>query len=125
MYVRTGVYDDDISQTGPNQNGFTWNVSGSVGVFIPFEAGYQTNFTNSLLPSHYSAGFYWDDATYTRPGGHEMNGRVATNFMAEQTVWRPDANTNQSLTVFGGGLVQRLSGHDSSLIGTLPSEALR
>jgi porin len=105
VYVRTGVYDDDISQTGPNQNGFTWNVAGSVGVFIPFEVGYQTNFTNSLLPSHYSAGFYWDDATYTPPGGHEMNGRVATNFMAEQTVWRPDANTNQSLTVFGGGLV--------------------
>ena len=34
-----------------------------------------------------------------------MNGRVATNFLAEQTVWRPDANTNQSLTVFGGGLI--------------------
>ena len=105
VYVRTGVYDDDATQPLPNQNGFTWNVAGSVGVFIPIEAGYQTNFTNALLPSHYSVGFYWDDATYTPPGLSQKNGRTAYNFLAEQTVWRPDQNTNQSLTLFGGGMI--------------------
>ncbi len=105
VYVRTGVYDDDTSQAQPNQNGFTWNVSGSVGVFIPVEAGYQTNFTTALLPSHYSVGFYWDNSTYTQPGASQKNGRTADFFQAEQTVWRPDQNTNQSLTLFAGGMI--------------------
>ena len=105
VYVRAGVYDDDATQPLPNQNGFTWNVSGSTGVFIPVEAGYQTNFTTSVLPSHYSVGFYWDDSTFTQPGAPQKNGRTADFFQAEQTVWRPDANTNQSLTLFAGGLI--------------------
>jgi porin len=116
FYARAAVYDNDPSQGNPNQNGFNWNVSNSVGVFAPVEFGYQTNFTNALLPSHYELGFY-DDASsftdgtqtqlssYVAPPGVNRQGRTAEWFLAEQTVWRPDQNTNQSLTLFGGGIV--------------------
>jgi porin len=112
-YMHLGIYDDDPSQANPNQYGFNWNVSGSVGVFIPVEFGYQTDFTTSLLPSHYDVGFYWDDASYTDgvqtqlgsypvPNGINKQGRTAYWVQAQQTVWRPDPKTNQSLTVFAG-----------------------
>ncbi len=105
FYVRAGIYDDDPSQANANQNGFNWNVSGSTGVFAPVELGYQTDFTNALLPSHYSVGFYEDAASYTAPVAISRTGRSAEWFLAEQTVWRPDQNTNQSLTLFGGGII--------------------
>ncbi len=115
-YIRAAIYDDDPSQANPNQNGFTWNVSNSVGVFAPVEIGYQTNFTTALLPSHYDVGFYWDAASYTDgtqtqlssyPVPPEINkqGRTAEWVQLQQTVWRPDPNTNQSLTVYGGAMI--------------------
>jgi porin len=104
VYFRAGAFDDDPSQSLPNQNGFNFNVKGSTGVFVPAELGYQTNFSNARYPAKYDVGGYWDDADYTTPQGIPMHGRTAVYAQAEQTVWRPDPDTNQSLTVFGGGI---------------------
>jgi porin len=102
VYFRTGVYDDDPSQALPNQQGFNWNVRGSSGVFVPMELGYQTNFDNARYPAKYNVGGYWDDANYTSPTGVPMRGRTAVYMQFEQTIWRPNPATQQSLTVFGG-----------------------
>jgi porin len=103
-YIRTGAYDDDLSQLLANQQGFNLNVKGSAGVFLPLEVGYQTSFDNARYPGKYDIGGYWDDADYTTPAGVPMRGRTAYYAQASQTVWRPDPNTKQSLTVFGGGI---------------------
>jgi carbohydrate-selective porin OprB len=105
VYVRTGVFDDDTSQLNPNQQGFNWNVKNSSGVFIPMEVGYQTNFANARYPAKYDVGGYWDAASYTTPNGVPMQGRTAAYLQGEQTIWRPNAATKQSLTLFGGGIV--------------------
>ena len=105
VYFRTGVYDDDTSQLGPNQQGFNWNVRGSTGVFVPMELGYQTNFDNARYPAKYDVGGYWDAASYTTPTGVPMQGRTAVYMQAQQTIWRPNPSTHQSLTLFGGGIV--------------------
>jgi porin len=104
-YLRTGVYDDDPSQLLGNQQGFNFNVKGSTGVFLPLEIGYQTSFSDARYPGKYDVGGYWDDANYTTPAGVPMRGRTAYYAQAEQTVWRPNPQTDQSLTVFGGGII--------------------
>ncbi|HEY4040221.1 MAG TPA: carbohydrate porin [Rhodopila sp.] len=103
IYFRIGVYDDDPSNGGTN--GFTWNVEHSVGVFVPAELGYQTNFNDARYPAKYDVGAYWDAASYTTPQGVPMQGRTAVYAQAQQTIWRPDPATRQSLTLFGGGIV--------------------
>jgi porin len=104
VYFRTGAFDDDPSQNLPNQQGFNWNVHGSTGVFLPAELGYQTSFDNAQYPAKYDVGGYYDDADYTAPNGVPMHGRSAVYAQAQQTVWRPNPNTRQSLTLFGGGI---------------------
>jgi porin len=102
VYVRTGVFDDDTSFGGAN--GLNWNVEHSAGVFVPMEVGYLTNFTNARYPAKYDVGGYWDAASYTTPAGVPLQGRTAIYAQAQQTVWRPDRSTHQSLTLFGGGI---------------------
>jgi porin len=105
VYFRTGVYDDDPSQLLPNQQGFNWNVRGSSGVFVPMELGYQTNFDNARYPAKYNVGGYWDAASYTTPAGVPLQGRTAVYAQAQQTIWRPNPATRQSVSLFGGGIV--------------------
>lgn len=102
VYVRTGIYDDDTNDGGPN--GFNWNLEHSTGMFIPMEVGYQTNFDNARYPAKYDVGGYWDNANYTTPAGLAMRGRTAFYIQGEQTVWRPNPATQQSVTLFGGGI---------------------
>ena len=104
IYVRTGVFDDDQTQLENNQHGFNWNVRGSSGLFIPAEVGYQTSFSNARYPSKYDVGGYWDAASYVTPAGVPLQGRTAWWVQGQQTVWRPDPATQQSLTVFAGGI---------------------
>jgi porin len=105
VYFRTGVYDDDPSQLLPNQQGFNWNVRGSTGVFVPMELGYQTDFDNARYPAKYNVGGYWDAASYRTPNGVPMQGRTAVYAQAQQTIWRPNPATRQSMSLFGGGIV--------------------
>ena len=105
VYIRAGVYDDDPSQGGTDQHGFTWGTERSSGVFIPAEIGYSTSFTTARYPTKVDVGGYYDDANYTTPNGVPMRGRTAYWVQGQQAVYRPDPNTTQSLTVFGGAMV--------------------
>jgi len=109
-YLRVGVYQDDQTFGSVEDHGFDWGTNTSDGVFIPFELGYQTNFSNARYPFKYDIGGYYDTGSYTVPaasGATDLNRRGRTAFYAQmqQTVWRPDLSTNRSLTVMGGVLV--------------------
>lgn len=106
IYFRAAVYNEDPSQAGYGNTGFNWNTEHSVGVLVPVEAGYQTTFKSAALPAKYDVGFYVDTAAYNLPNGSPANQRDRTSFwaQAEQTVWRPNRETNQSLTLFAGAI---------------------
>ena len=108
-YLRVGVYQDQPIQNAVTEHGFNWGINTSTGVFIPFEAGVQTDFSSTRYPFQYDVGGYYDTGRFTVPpasGITDLNRRGRTGFyaQAEQTVWRPDASTNRSLTLFGGVL---------------------
>lgn len=105
LYIRTGAYEDDPSQGGFVPAGFNWNTEHATGVFVPIEIGYRTGFKDAAYPVKYDIGGYFDTSDFTRPNGTVGNGRQAFWAQAEQTVWRPDRATNQSLLAFGGAII--------------------
>lgn len=107
VYLRAGVYDDDLDQFASTEHGFGWGLTGSKGAFVPVQIGYSTSFSQARYPSHFNLGGYYDSAAYTPPGGMEQRGRSAIWVEGEQTVWRPDPATKQSFTLFAGGIVYR------------------
>jgi len=87
--------------------GFDWNTSKSTGVFIPAELGYLTGFSDVKLPQKYDVGFYEDTSQYTKgrqTGNPTVTGTQAGYLQLQQTVWRPDMATHQSLTAFAGAI---------------------
>lgn len=102
VYLRAGAYQDDPNQA--KGQGFSWFDGGTAGVFVPFEVGYQTTFDNARYPAKYDVGGYWDDADFNSVSGVPMHGRAAVWVQGQQTVWRPDPKTQQSVTLFGGGI---------------------
>jgi porin len=104
-YLRFGLYEDNAENLNFH-HGFDWSTTGATGVFIPAEFGIQTNFATAPLPYHYNFGFWWDSTDYTGPGSGPnavpSHSRSELYTQLQQTVWRPDPNTNRSATVFGG-----------------------
>jgi porin len=85
--------------------GFDWNTAGSTGVFVPVELGYLTGFANARLPAKYNVGFWYDTSQYNKgnqAGNPTVTGRSSGYVQLQQTIWRPDPKTNQSLTLFAG-----------------------
>jgi porin len=109
-YLRVGVYQDDPSQNASSEHGFNWSINNSTGLFTPFELGYaRTDFLSARYPFQYDVGGYHDTGSFSVPAASGMTdlnrrGRTGIYAQAEQTVWRPDASTNRSLTLFGGVL---------------------
>ncbi len=105
IYLKVGAYQDTPVGTGFLDAGFDWRTAGSTGAFIPIEVGYLTGFGNARLPSKYDIGF-WDDTSQFNKGNQAGNptvdGRQSGYIQLQQTIWRPDPKTNQSLTLFGG-----------------------
>jgi porin len=109
VYIRGGVYQDNPIAGGFAENGFQ-NLGGpSVGVFIPVELGYVTGLADTQYPSTFDIGGYQDTSSSSaKPGnwfGPPGQGRHAVYAHVEQTVWRPNRATDQSLTLFAGGIV--------------------
>jgi porin len=109
-YLRVGAYQDDPTFGSVNNHGFDWGTNTSTGVFIPFEVGYQTDFSSARYPFKYDIGGYYDTGSYSVPPAAgvsdlERRGRTAFYAQLQQTVWRPDPATNRSLTLMGGVLV--------------------
>jgi porin len=105
IYAKVGAYDDDPHGNGFMNAGFDWNTSHSTGVFIPAEIGYLTGFNDVQLPGKYDIGYWHDTSGYTygnQVGNRTVNGRNSGYIQLQQTIWRPDMKTKQSLTIFGG-----------------------
>jgi porin len=105
IYAMAGGYDEDPSQGGFEPAGFDWNVEHSVGAFIPMEVGYQTTLSSAQYPGKYNVGGYIDTSRFSQADGLPGKGRNAVYIQLQQTVWRPNKATTQSLTLFGGGIV--------------------
>jgi porin len=106
VYLRVGGYQEDPTQV--EGQGFTWRWDHGVGAFIPYELGYVTTFASARYPSKFDIGGYYDTGTYSpTPTSTLTNrGRSAYWVQGQQVVWRPNPATQQSLTVFGGALIQ-------------------
>ncbi len=105
IYFKVGAYQDTLLSNGFMPAGFDWRTSGSTGAFIPAEVGYLTGFADVKLPSKYDIGFWYDTSQYTKgnqAGNPTVTGRSSGYIQLQQTVWRPDPKTNQSITLFGG-----------------------
>ena len=107
VYVRVGVYEDNPNQYSSTQNGFNWSTKRSTGVFVPAEVGYSTSSTEALLPVKYTVGAYYDASSYTTPGGQEKHDRTSFWAQGQQTVWRPDPSTTQSVMLIAGALINQ------------------
>ena len=110
IYVKAGIYQDTPVGTGFMDAGFDWRTAGSTGVFSIAELGYLTGFSDVQLPAKYDAGFYYDTSSYTKgsqpaTGFNGEQGRNAGYIQLQQTVWRPDMATHQSLTAFAGAIL--------------------
>ncbi len=105
-YIRVGGYQDDPTQV--EGQGFTWRWDHGIGKFFPYELGYQTTFATARYPTKLDIGGYYDTGTFSYPATPGIVSRDRTAYYAQfqQTVWRPDPATQQSLTVFGGVLIQ-------------------
>jgi carbohydrate-selective porin OprB len=122
-YFRTGAYQETNNQGLPSEQGWfdnRWGFSNDTGVFVPFEAGYKTNFDNDAYPRGYDVGGYWDTSYFGDPllnsAGLNMNfanpagtplmrkDRTGVYVQGQQMVYRVDSTTQRGLTVFGAGL---------------------
>jgi porin len=107
IYVKAGAYQDTPLDNGFMSAGFDWRTEGSTGVFVPVEIGYLTGFSSVQLPAKYDAGFWYDTSQYTKgnqAGNPTVTGRSAGYLQLQQTVWRPEMATRQSVTLFGGAI---------------------
>jgi porin len=71
------------------------------------ELGYLTGFGDVKLPSKYDVGYWRDTSQFTKGnqvGNPTVSGRDGLYLQLQQTIWRPDPKTNQSITLFGGAI---------------------
>ncbi len=131
IYFRTGLYDDDNYEE--THSGFPfnggWSLTHADGLFLPAELGYTTTYMSDPYPRHYALGFYYDSHNFTdyrynthgqplaTAGGTPASDGSHTEVYAEfnQTVWKPNASSQEGLSVFGG-VYANTSGH--ALINT-------
>ena len=118
MYFHAGVYEENTVHQRPGDHGFDWRTSGSTGVIVPLTLGYRTSWENDNYPRQYEIGGWYDGADYTDPARDSngdyaavtaedyatRNGRSGAFMRFEQTVLRPNLNSQRSVTVFGAFL---------------------
>jgi porin len=107
IYFKIGAYQDTPVGTGFMDAGFDWRTAGSTGALIPVELGYLTGFGDVKLPSKYDVGYWRDTSQFTKGnqvGNPTVSGRDGLYLQLQQTIWRPDPKTNQSITLFGGAI---------------------
>jgi porin len=117
VYAEAGAYE--VNPTIADSNGFHhWSTKGATGFTVPFEVGYQnTNYRTTRYPTEVKGGFYASTATradvfYNAKGQSAgLTGTALRNatslrsgiyLMADRAIWRPHADTSQSITWFGG-----------------------
>ncbi|MGP6191087.1 MAG: carbohydrate porin [Vulcanimicrobiaceae bacterium] len=118
MYLHVGAYEVNPDRKTPQDNGFDWNLTNSNGAVVPFELGYSTSFANDNKPRDYQIGGWYDEGLYSDPeldvNGNIFNltglapathrGRSGGFIRFDQTLLRPDLNSQRNLALFGVGM---------------------
>lgn len=112
FYVEGGVFSVDPNRR--NVSGFDLGLETVTGVVVPFEIGYQTDFSNDEYPRHFKLGGWYNDAPSVDPllntrhlsralfnGGPLMNtfSRSGVYALADQVIYRPD-DSRRNLAIF-------------------------
>jgi len=118
IYAHVGVYEVNTKHARDSDHGFDWSTNDSTGVDVPFALGYRTIAETDAYPRMYEIGGWFDRSDYTDPlrdangvpaitSGQAYaarNGRSGVFARFEQTVWKPELDSQRSLTVFGAAL---------------------
>jgi len=112
IYVESGVFSVDPNRR--NVSGFDLGLQTVTGMVVPFEIGYQTDFSNDEYPRHFKLGGWYNDAPSVDPllntrhlsralsaGAPLMNtfSRAGIYGQADQVIYRPD-NSKRNLAIF-------------------------
>ncbi|MEG3125927.1 carbohydrate porin [Sphingomonas sp. GB1N7] len=114
-FAHAGIYEVNPNRKRPNDDGFSLSFRGGTGFIVPFELGYKSDYTNARLPRHLILGGWIDRGDYADPlldtqgGSAALTGRPARTLKGrsgayvrfDQTLTRPDPNSQRGLTVFG------------------------
>lgn len=105
-YFKVGAYQETANQTNNlGWPGPSWTFANDIGVFIPVEVGYETNFDTDPYPRHFDIGGYYDSSRYTNPLGITRRGRSGFYLQGQQLILKPDAASHRGMTVFGEALI--------------------
>jgi len=101
VYLKFGAFQETPDNTAEGDHGFTWRTDHTTGVLLPVELAYQTGW-DQQLPVKYTVGGYLETAGGY--GGSTNPSHSAFWLQGEQTLWRPDMKTHQSLMAIAGGI---------------------
>lgn len=115
IYAQAGGFAIDGKTLLQSTHLFDLGTNGVTGTDWLAEAGYESNFSNSVLPGNYRVGASFLDAPrndvllntaglpYYSDGGKKLTHRGETSFylMGDQVVYRPDLGSTRNLAVFG------------------------
>jgi len=112
FYVQTGVYAVDPNRK--TTHGFDLSLNTTTGVVVPFEVGYESDFSNDDYPRHYRIGGWFNNSPANDPllntqhqsrvmfGGAPLVNtfdRGGVYALADQVIYRPD-DSHRNLAVF-------------------------
>jgi porin len=122
-YVKTGIYENQpLETTSPTHLGFPgrdWGINEANGAFFPLQVGYVTSAAQSLYPTNFHIGAFFDTAPYvdklyntkhllapTHPGAPYMDDAASGAFMGiQQLVYRfgSDPRSTRGVSLFFSG----------------------
>ena len=112
--MKVGAFE--TNSTRNTNTGFDWGLNHSTGFVVPVEVGYGTEYATDRYPRHLKLGGWYNAAPYTDPflntagrsrglsGGRPLphgGGRAGAYALADQVVYRADADTQRGVAVFG------------------------
>src|SRR6202000_3451353 len=123
-YIKGGVYENqplEVTETHSHLGwpGRDWGFNEAAGAFFPIQLGYVTSPLNSLYPTNFHIGGYYDSGTFpdkyynsrllaaaTSPGAPLIDQGTSGIFTAlQQTVWRfsNDPKSTRGVSLFFTG----------------------
>jgi len=114
VYVQAGVYQ--VRPKFGGKYGFDWGFSGTTGIYLPAEVGWEPELGAQALPGHYKAGFAYDTSNYDdkyldaagRPFAvsgappRRHDGRHSFYLLADQMIARHGDGGENGLILMGG-----------------------
>nr|WP_249671517.1 carbohydrate porin [Pseudomonas sp. PIA16] len=97
--VQTAVFQVNPDANSASRYGMRMTTDKGTGAIAPIEAIYTRS---GYLEGQYKFGWYYDSSNVQKIGGtSKASGRSGAYVLADQTVWRDEADSARSLHVFG------------------------